>query len=752
MSSDRWPHDQTVKPGVGPVGTGDASLDVRLRLERALGATYRVGHEITGGGSSRVFAALELALDRPVVIKVLPPDLAAAVSIERFHREIHLAARLQHPHIVPLLNAGTADEMLYYTMPFVEGESLRQRIEREGALPIHDTVRVLLEVADALAYANAHGVVHRDIKPGNVLLSAGHALVTDFGVAKALSSATTAPTLTSAGVALGTPTYMAPEQGTGGDVADHRADIYSLGVIGYEMLTGRPPFTGTSVTHILVAHATQAPVPVTDRRADVPESLATLVMRCLEKQPDDRPQTAAEIRDEIDAMRTSRSVSAPHGIALPVARRRRVKRALVAGSFLGMSVAAIAGYRVYRDRTALDPNRVIVASFENKTGKSELDQFGEMAADWITRGLTETGLADAVSETVSSSDVAGKVKLQVDPRALSKQARALGAARIVLGALYAVGDSLQFHARVLDGTDGKTLVSIPPTSGAISDPMAAINTVRTRVLGALASMEPSEVVGIVSSDAPPSYEAYREFLRGEEAFSIGHFTETIEHDRRALSLDSTYLAPLVRMAYAFNNLAQCAQTDSVGRIANARRDRLPAYEGYYLDRVLAWCLGDWNAAYVAAQRILAVAPHSSNAKYVAARSAIRINHPREAVEALERLDWKMPHISGYYSDLSQALHKLGKYERELEVTKLYSERLTGSLLPAEEHVRALSALGDVEEVQRVVAASRAKSSIEPGSNPTSVALIASSELTAHGHENAGRQRKGIGEMASSTAP
>src|SRR5437879_1981246 len=233
--------------------------DLLARLQSALGAAYRVREELGGGGMGRVFVATETALDRPVVIKVLPPDLAPGLSVERFRREIQLAAKLQHPHIVPLLSAGAVEGLLYYTMPLIEGESLRMRLARQGELPIPEAVRILRDVADALAYAHEHALVHRDIKPDNVLVSGKHALVTDFGVSKALSTATGTSTLTSIGVALGTPAYMAPEQAAADPNTDHRADIYALGVVGYELLTGHPPFAGLTAQQVLAAHATQTP-------------------------------------------------------------------------------------------------------------------------------------------------------------------------------------------------------------------------------------------------------------------------------------------------------------------------------------------------------------------------------------------------------------------------------------------------------------------------------------------------------------
>src|SRR3989442_8454111 len=251
--------------------------DLLARLKAALGPTYRVERELSGGGMSRVFLARERELERQVVVKVLPPEMAAGVNAERFRREIQLAASLQHPHIVPLLAAGHADDLVYYTMPLIEGESLRAKLAREGELPITETVRILRDVAGALAYAHEHGVAHRDIKPDNVLIARHHAVVTDFGVAKALSESTGQSSLTSAGVALGTPAYMAPEQAAADPHTDHRCDIYAVGALAYEMLTGRPPFTGATPQAVLAAQGGERPGAVSRRRGKGPPRLARAV-------------------------------------------------------------------------------------------------------------------------------------------------------------------------------------------------------------------------------------------------------------------------------------------------------------------------------------------------------------------------------------------------------------------------------------------------------------------------------------------
>ena len=284
---------------------------------------------------SRVFVAQEIALGRDVVVKVLPPDLGAGLNIDRFRREIQMAARLQHPHIVPLLSAGAKDGLLYYTMPRIEGETLRSKIIRSGEFPVGETIRVLRDVADALEYAHEHGVVHRNIKPENVLVSGHHALVTDFGVAKALSAATGQSNITSVGVALGTPTYMSPEQATADPMTDHRTDIYALGVLGYELLSGRPPFLGANPQQVLASHVTETPVPISGHRANIPPALASLIMRCLEKKPADRFQTAEEVREQLEGVGTPSGGNVPTQAAAPAAAVRasasRKKIAVFAG-------------------------------------------------------------------------------------------------------------------------------------------------------------------------------------------------------------------------------------------------------------------------------------------------------------------------------------------------------------------------------------------------------------------------------------
>ncbi len=311
------------------------------RVAAALTDRYRLIRELGSGGMATVYLAEDTRHHRQVALKVLRPELAATLGAERFTREIETVAQFQHPHILPLLDSGDARGFLYYVMPYVEGESLRDRLARHGELPIHDAVKLLVEVVDALAYAHAHGVVHRDIKPDNVLLSGRHALVMDFGVAKALSEASGGNQLTTAGVALGTPAYMAPEQAAADPHIDHRADLYAVGVLGYELVTGGPPFAGKTAAEVLAAQVTQRPEPLAARRAACPPALAQILMKCLEKRPADRWQTADELLAQLEPLATPSGGTTPTATRpLPAAAIRTPARRLAAAVLLVAAVAA----------------------------------------------------------------------------------------------------------------------------------------------------------------------------------------------------------------------------------------------------------------------------------------------------------------------------------------------------------------------------------------------------------------------------
>ncbi|HUC42016.1 MAG TPA: serine/threonine-protein kinase, partial [Gemmatimonadales bacterium] len=538
------------------------------RLQAALGTAYRVEKELGGGGMSRVFVAEETRLKRRVVIKVLPPDLALEMRTDRFNREIQLSASLQHPHIVPLLAAGGADDLLYYTMPFVEGEPLRTKLNREGELAVRDAVRILKDVADALAYAHARGVVHRDIKPDNVLLSGHHAVVADFGVAKAVSQAKTESGLTSVGVALGTPAYMAPEQAAGDPNIDARADIYAFGAMAYEMLTGRPPFAGMAPHQMLAAHVTEPVVPITDHRPTLPPALANLVMACLAKNPADRPQRAEELMGALEGMATpSGSMAVPSPVATVRNVLRRPRNRVFAIAALALVLVA-AGWITLRPRSTvvLDANRVAVAPFD-VLGGSELALWREGLVDVLSRSLDGAGPLRTVSPTLVVRRWSGRADAQ-SAQTLGAQT---GARTVVFGGLVQAGaDSVRLTATVLDVVGPTVLGEIELRER--TDRMDRLaDSLTVRVLRELGR---TRAIGLVRS-APlgsPSLPALRAFLQGEQFLRRSEWDSAVVYYQRAIALDSGFT-----LAWSHAGLAagwQHAANDSLSRLYKLRAGAL----------------------------------------------------------------------------------------------------------------------------------------------------------------------------------
>ena len=366
---------------------GGSLSDLREQLQESLGSAYTIERELGGGGMSRVFVAEDTTLERNVVIKVLPPELAAAVNLERFKREIQLTAKLQHPNIVPVLASGVTDVLPFYTMPFIEGESLRARIARDGQLPINDVVKILRDVLSALSYAHERGIVHRDIKPDNVLITKYNSQVTDFGIAKALTaSATSDGFATSLGIAIGTPAYMAPEQVVADPTIDHRADLYSAGAMAYEMLTGHQLFGDRSPQATMAAHAVEQPPSPDSERTSIPPALSAMVMRSLAKHAADRPQSAEEMINILDHLTT------PGGSAIippPVVTQRatpsnRIKVAVVLAAIIGVIGFALLIRRNQPNAiSTVSQPRLAVLPFEN--GGADSDAY---FADGMTEAIT----------------------------------------------------------------------------------------------------------------------------------------------------------------------------------------------------------------------------------------------------------------------------------------------------------------------------------------------------------------------------
>jgi serine/threonine-protein kinase len=435
-------------------------MDLREKLQSTFGDAYTVERELGGGGMSRVFLAHETALGRNVVVKVLHSEMIGDISAERFAREVKLAASLQHPNIVPVLSTGVADGIPWYTMPYVKGESLRARMHELGTLPRRQVISILRDLARALQYAHEEGVVHRDIKPENILLSGDAAVVTDFGIAKAISAARTSAaagtadpsTLTRAGSTIGTPPYMAPEQ-VAGDPVDRRTDIYAWGLIAYELLASNHPFAGkANISQLLAAQLTEKPQPLGEKASGIPPGLAELVMRCLEKNPDDRPASAAEVLEGLDVTLESRDHPS---MTMAKKQRHRSNRAMFALIPVVIIALGLYAYFARRGGTAANPERnsVAVLPFADPQADSSQAYFGEGIADELMTALAKVPGLRVASRT---SAIALGRRRDLDVKEIGRQ---LGVATVVEGTVRRSGNQLRVTAQLTNAADGLALWS-----------------------------------------------------------------------------------------------------------------------------------------------------------------------------------------------------------------------------------------------------------------------------------------------------
>jgi serine/threonine-protein kinase len=441
------------------------------RLQSALGERYTLEREIGQGGMATVYLARDLKHERQVAIKVLRQELSASLGADRFLREIRVAANLQHPNILGLYDSGEAEGLLYYVMPFVEGESLRDRLTREQQLPIPDALQITREAAEALQYAHQRGIVHRDIKPENILLLGGHALVADFGIARAVSQAG-GEKLTQTGMAIGTPHYMSPEQSLGSDHVDARSDVYSLGCVLYELLIGQPPFTGPNAMAIMARHSMEVVPRLQVVRPSVPDDVEDAVLRALEKTPADRFQTMKDFCDclseaeaEVTVMRTaarraatgSRRVPTQPVPALAPPPPRGHNRAMVIGgavaALLIIGGGAWAGLRhkatppAAGDTGGLDPHRVAVMYFQDLGGRDSMNYLAEGLTEGLIRQLGEVQTLDVISPN-------GVAPFRGDSVAPDSVARALSAGTLIEGGVERRGNKIRVTVRLLDGASG----------------------------------------------------------------------------------------------------------------------------------------------------------------------------------------------------------------------------------------------------------------------------------------------------------
>ena len=722
------------------------SQDLRAQLQEALGTAYTIDRELGGGGMSRVFVARDTSLGRDVVVKVLPPDLAGELSAERFRREIHLAARLQHPHIVPVHSAGSAGNILFYTMPFIEGESLRGRLQRSGELRVQDAVRLGRELADALAYAHERGVVHRDLKPENILLTRGHALVADFGVAKAVTESVTAhgeakSILTSVGLALGTPAYMAPEQAAGDPAVDHRADIYALGCVLYELLTGNPPFTGRPTQGLLAAHIAELPDAVMRRRPATPAPLSALVMSMLEKRPADRPQSADEIIGVLDTIGASGTVSADTVIASQqISGIKKPKAAwrvgIAAGILAGVAlVAVVATNLAGRKSPPVDRSApVAIAIIEAEPGKKP-----ERIVE------AEKSVRDYLGDAVSSFDEARVVSDATQARyAIATSSAPLGT------------DSMLLRARLIEQSSEKVLRTFTPIRLPIADPTSGLDPLKSRVQAAIGIVvHPMLGPGALPGTDTPTAESFAEFsaaLVGIDRLLSG---ATVDRNpvtaslTKSHALDSSFVQPLLWLGFVkIPGLTGRRTGDSITTTeAQKHSGRMTAYERNLAELFHLSVTGDIASSVRVSEALYRETPVEWTAQ-AHARALSQVARYRRAAVILDSLAaFATADDPQFWADYVRVLHMLGDHSSELDIA-----RRAKKLMPERRGVRnfeiaALIALDSGDAAIRAMEEALVLPAERDAANsPLSSPGTAVGEFRAHGKDAYARK---VEEMAAS---
>jgi len=706
-------------------------------LSTALSDRYRIERELGAGGMATVYLARDLKHEREVAIKVLKPDLAAAIGPERFLREIKITAQLNHPHILPLLDSGESDGFLYYVMPYVQGESLRDRLNREKQLSIDDAIKIASEVAEALDAAHEKSSVHRDIKPENILLERGHAVVADFGIARAISAAG-GDRLTETGLTLGTPAYMSPEQAGGAVEVDPRGDVYSLGCVVYEMLGGVTPFTGPTPQAVLARHALDSVPSLRTIRNTVPAPLDDAIVKALSKVPADRFRTTLDFAAAIQAgqLPATPRETGPNGPTVSTLARwsiRHHKAVLASGLVLaGMLTGLVA---VTNRTPGLVPRRIAVVPLVNQTGEQALTVVGQIAGELFAQSIGNTRLAEVVppGEMLASGN---------DLNHALTAAQQAGAGTAIWGTYHRRGDSIEFQVSLLDVSTRRIVDAMRPVRGSINDPMQAIDSLIHGILGALAShfdpfLEPASWTQTTLSLL--SYDGYLAHEEARRRLARGDWRGAAEHAERAIFEFGVYRSVLIA-ADARMMLGQWDKVDSIARVLSLTPLGLDAADRPVLDILRGYLAGDLVAALSASLESAALAPNAGP-HFHATYMALWNNRPRLVLELLQNANFDRGFWTNYpfyVTPLTDALHLTRDYREEERQARQALVRFPDLLFIHFAVARALAARGKVEELQSVLQEISALPG-QPGWLPdtTWTAGLAMRyvglELRAHGH-------------------
>ena len=664
---------------------------------------YEIIEELGKGGMGKVYRVEDKKIKEEVALKLIKPEIASdKKTIERFSNELKMARKIRHKNVCGMYDLGEEKGTHYITMEYVSGEDLKSFIRRVGQLPAGKAISIAKQTCDGLAEAHKLGVVHRDLKPSNIMIDKeGNARIMDFGIARSLK----AKGITGAGVMIGTPEYMSPEQVEGKEV-DERSDIYSLGVNLYEMVTGQVPFEGDTPFTIGMKHKSETPKDPKELNAQIHEDLSRMILRCMEKDKENRYQSASEVRSELENIEkgiptTERIVPERKPITSKEITVKFTLKKIFVPVVILFVLAAVALIVIMSRGPQFEANRIIVSVFENQTGDGSLDPLGRLASDWITQGLMKTGLV-TVASIPPSETTPGSPEEADRIRALAREA---GVSKVVSGAYYLQGKTISFHAKVSDVHKGKLIRAIDPVSGSTAEPLKAIALLQQKVMGALAMIiDPKLKPFMDESSQPPTYEAYKEYVEGIDLFFRSEFRKAIDHFLNAVELDPNFKAlPLGYAAIAHMNLGEIAKADELVKEGDKAIETLDSHSRLGLDWIKAYIQGDLTGRLRAMRQMAQKAGGSYY--YQWGSDALANNRPREAIKALSKLDPEGMWMKGwhwYWGRLTQAYHMLGKYKQELKEARRARKQYPEVLAVLWYEVLALAALGRIDEINKLI--------------------------------------------------
>ena len=631
--------------------------DLLDRLKSALSERYAITRVLGRGGMATVYLAEDLRHHRNVAVKVLEPDLAQAIGSSRFLREIEIAARLTHPNILPLHDSGEADGLLYYVMPYIEGESLRERLTREKQLPVEEAVRIIREVADALSCAHSQGVIHRDIKPENILLAADHAVVSDFGIARAIDAAGT-ERLTGTGLAVGTPAYMSPEQATGERGVDARSDIYALGCVLYELLAGEPPYAGPT-PHVVIAKLMADPVPSVRRLRDtVPARVDQALVKALAKAPADRFMTAADFSAALDRASSLPSI----GRGLTVRGRRAVALAVVlvvllsGGAWLVIRAGLFGGPQL---------DSIAVLPFDNLSRDAEQEDFVDGMHDALIGRLAQIGALQVTSRTST-------LRFKNTSKSIGEIAGELGVGAVVEGSGPKAGGSARIQGRRIQAgprerhlwvqTFDRDTRAMLTLQGDVAEAIARQIGVR------LTSGEKARLAASRDVD-PLAHEALLRGQRAQRKNTAAGFDEAMRHYESAVRQDPNYAVAHLAIGGVWNARARLGMLPTEEAFQKAEPSIIRAREidstmvqlrrGFADVRIWQW---DWTGAEREYRRVLETDPNDANTLSDYAMLLVAVGRPAEATALMERAVKRDPLNTGTMLQSAVLSEFVGRYD------------------------------------------------------------------------------------------